>query len=251
MNKFFVALGFLVVLFLSSCARYDRLLYMNTPEIKTQNPLYTDYKLKPQDALYVRIISADQQINSLFRSVSEDRTGVANEASLYLTSYIVDNDSSIILPVVGRLFAAGLSVAEFEKKLQKSIDEVVIETHVSVRLVNYRVTILGEVGRPGVIQIYQPNATIFDALAKAGDISNSGNRNEITVLRVENDVTNKYTIDMGDIEALKSPVYHIYPNDVIYVKPLKYKTARENIPLFTLMLSTITTFLLIVNFFGK
>jgi polysaccharide export outer membrane protein len=248
MNRFFLVFIVVILCLVTSCARYEKLLYLNTSVDKAQSALYTDYELKPQDALYIRIVSADLQINSLFRAVGEERTSVASEASLYLTSYIIDNDSTISLPVVGKMLAAGMSVSEFEKKLQKTIDEIVIETHVSVRLINYRVTVIGEIGRPGVYQIYQPNATIFDALAKAGDISNSGNRNEISVLRIEKDVTINYKINLGNIDALKSPVYYIYPNDVIYVKPLKYKTARENIPIFTLILSTVTTFLLIMTF---
>ncbi len=224
---------------------------MSTSEIKIENPLYTDYTLKPQDVLYIRIVSSDPQINVLFKSVSEERTGIASEASLYLNSYIIDNDSTITLPVIGKLPTAGYSVMAFERMLQKAIDDVVIETHVSVRLVNFRVTIVGEVGRPGVYQVYQPNATIFDVLAKAGDITNSGNRNEVTVLRVENQTTVNYKVDLGKIDALASPVYYIYPNDIIYIKPLKYKTVRENIPLYTLMLSTITTFLLVLSFVGK
>ena len=237
---------FLIVF--TGCVKYDHLLYLKTDVVQKENIIYSDYILSPSDALFVRIVSNDAQINSLFQTISEDRLINANEVSLYLTSYLISADSTITLPVVGTIKAAGMTLVNFERHLQKMIDENVIETNVSVRLVNYKVTVLGGVSRPGVYPIYQPNATIFDVLAKAGDVENSGNRNEITVLRTIKNVTTKYKIDLGNIESMASPVYYLYPNDVVYVKPLKSQSMRDNIPIYSLMLSTITTFLLVLSF---
>ena len=238
----------LTIIFFAGCVKYDNLLYLKTNVNQKENLLYKDYILAPHDALFIRILSNDVQINALFQTQSEDRLANANEVSLYLTSYLISSDSTVTLPVVGTIKAAGKTVCDFEKYLQQIINENVIETTVSVRLVNYKVTVLGGVARPGVFPIYQPNATIFDVLAKAGDIENNGNRNEITVLRTLNNVTTNYKINLGDIAALSSPVYYIYPNDVIYVKPLKYQAVRDNIPLYSLLLSTITTFILVLSF---
>jgi|BioPla2DNA2_1021312.scaffolds.fasta_scaffold00067_11 polysaccharide export outer membrane protein len=249
-KSYLLSLMFLAIMVMS-CARHDKLLYLNTEDFNVSNPLYTEYVLKPNDALYIRIVSADERVNNLFKPVAEDRIYNVSESNLYLFSYLISNDSMIALPIIGKINAAGLTVIDFESKLQEAVNEVVNEAFVTVRLVNYNVTVIGEVARPGTIPIYQPNSTIFDVLAKAGDILNSGNRNEISVLREEDNVLTKYKIDLGSIDAIKSPVYYSYPNDVIIVKPLKYKTIRENIPLYSLLLSTITTFLLVLNVINK
>jgi len=237
----------LLATIITSCARYDKLIYLNTEDFAVSNPLYTEYILKPNDALYVKIVSSDERVNSLFKHVGEDRTSYLTENNLYFLSYLIGNDSMVALPILGKINAAGLTVIDFESKLQQAVNEIVNEAFVTVRLINYKITVMGEVARPGTIPVYQPNSTIFDVLAKAGDILNSGNRNEISVLREENNVLTKYKIDLGSIDALKSPAYYSYPNDVIIVKPLRYKTIRENIPLYSLLLSTITTFLLVLN----
>lgn len=241
----------LALITITSCTRYKKLIYIDNPDFTVSNSLYNDYKLKCGDALYIRILSSDDRINALYRPVGEGIGVSLNENSLYIASYVISSDSSITLPVVGRIKAADYTVTEFETMLQKEVNQTVNEAYVSVKLVNYKVTLLGEVLRPGIYQVYQPNTTIFDIIAKAGDIPSSGNRNDIIVIREHNNKITKYKIDLGSVEALKSPVYHLYPNDVVIVKPLKYKVLREDVPIFSLLLSAITTFILVLRVVQK
>jgi len=241
----------LLAIIITSCAQYKKLIYLKEEDFAVNNPLYTEYILKPNDALHVKIVSYDERVNDLFKPVVGSIMYGMSESNLYLLSYIIGNDSMVAIPIIGKINAAGLTVIDFESKLQQAVNEMANEAFVTVRLVNYKVTVLGEVAKPGTIHVYQPNSTIFDILAKAGDIPNNGNRNDVSVIREENNILTKYKIDLGSIDAFKSPAYYSYPNDVIIVKPLRYKTIRENIPIYSLLLTTITTFLLILNLIKK
>lgn len=246
MNK--KILLYILVLFLASgCLQHKDLLILNVDSFSVQSPVYNEYKLRPQDLLYIRVMSSDKTIQSIFEPISEDRVYTMNDKNLYLTGYTINNDSTIVVPLLGKFKAAGLTLNQLQSVIQKKIDEMVIDTYATVKLANYKVTVLGEVDRPGVIFMSQTNPTIFDALAMVGDISKTGNRKKITVLREVNNSLEKYQVDLSDISVLNSQAYFVYPNDVIYVKPLRTRIVFDNIPIYSIFLSTITTFLLIYN----
>ena len=256
LNKYFTKKRFLsIILFsllLSSCSKYNEMIYFKnegvTPEIK----LPADYVLRPADILYIRITSSDNNVNNLILpNVREERITASGDASLYINSIIISNDSTVIVPIVGKIKAAGYSLIQFEQELQKAIDELVIETSVYVRLLSFRITVLGEVARPGVITIYQPNATVLDAIARSGDLTLNAKRTEISVIRNTQGIMQQYEMNLSDINIVNSPGFYIYPDDVIYVKPKRSKAFRENLTIYSFMLSTITTFILILNFIAK
>lgn len=237
------------IMLLSSCSQYDELVYFkNKEEVPEIKPL-EDYVLRPTDILYIRMVSSDNHVNSLIvPGLREDRATIAPDASMYINSFIISNDSTIKVPVIGTIKAAGYTLTQFEQQLQKTINEFVIETNVYVRLLNFRITVLGEVYRPGVVNIYQAKATVLDAIALSGDLSINANRSNVVVLRNISGYMQQYTLDLADINIVRSPGYYVYPEDVIYVTPKRAKAFRENLSIYSLMLSTITTFILILNY---
>jgi len=225
------------------------MLYFKESTIKHELIAPVSYILKPDDILYIKLFSSNDQVTKLIGN--HEFGGTYSEISLYVNSVIIASDSTVNVPLTGIIKAAGYTLNEFEQKLQKAINELVIETNVYVRLLSYRVAVFGEVLRPGTLLFYQPNATILDVIARAGDLTPNAKRSEVTIIRKTENQLQQYTLDLSDINILNSPGFYIYPDDVVYVKPKWAKVFRENLSVYAFMLSTITTFVLFFNFIDK
>ena len=212
-----------------------------------------DYKIKPGDYLYIRILTLDQKSNEIFADV----TGTANQVgyvntsdqSLYLSSFLVNDSGFIVYPLLGNIKAKGLTVAEIEANLNKSASEIIKESSVVVKLVLFNISILGEVKNPGKYSIFNNHINLFEALAMANDLTSFANRNAVKIIRVEGNKNTIVSVDLTSKDILSSPYYYLQPNDIIYIEPLKNKTyVFEAFP-YALILSTITTALVIAQFF--
>jgi protein involved in polysaccharide export with SLBB domain len=116
-------------------------------------------------------------------SVSIQDRYIANEASLYLTGYTVNDEGYVTLPALSRVHVKGLTIEEAERSVQEKVDELFKDASAVVKLANYKISVVGEVARPGVYLNYQNQVTIFDALARAGNITDFGNRENVLVMR--------------------------------------------------------------------
>lgn len=140
-------------------------------------------------------------------------------------------------------------MAEVKDKLQLTLNEYLKESVVIVKMVNFYVTMLGEVRRPGEYKIYQDELNIFEAISLAGDLTDFANRNEVKLIRQTKDGSKVIGIDMTDADILASDYYYMMPNDIIYVEPLKGKQFTfANFP-YGIIFSAISTTLLLINYF--
>jgi polysaccharide export outer membrane protein len=185
----------------------------------------------------------------MFNFDSDQARSNYNDVSIYLSGFQLDDDNNIELPVIGKISLADKTMAEAREIISDSVDSYINNATVNTKLLSYRTTVLGEVARTGVINVYRHHSTIFDVLSSAGDINSLGDRRRVEVLRQIGPIKKKIIIDLTRFEALNNPAYHVYPGDIVYVKPLRAKIFRENIPIITLSLTTLTTFLLILNYF--
>jgi polysaccharide export outer membrane protein len=136
-----------------------------------------------------------------------------------------------------------------EESLNKAASEIIKESSVVVKLVLYNISVLGEVQAPGKYTIYNNRINIFEALALARDLTSFANRSKVQIIRTEGNKNSIVTLDLLSKDILSSKYYYLQPNDIIYVEPLKNKTyAFESFP-YALIFSTITTALLIAQFF--
>jgi len=212
-----------------------------------------DYKVRPGDYLYIRILTLDPQSNEIFANItgSGGSSGYMNYAdqSLYLTSYMVNDSGYIKFPLLGDIYVNGHTVPEIEQSLNKAASEILKESSVVVKLVLFNISVLGEVKNPGKYAIYNNRVNIFEALAMANDLNSFANRSKVQVIRSEGNKNTIVSLDLLNKDILASPYYYLQPNDIIYVEPLKNKTyAFEAFP-YALIFSTITTALLIAQFF--
>lgn len=204
-----------------------------------------EIKVEPEDKLSIVVSTQDPALSSLFNLVTtQNRIGsmsgvstIGNSASSggsgNVAYYTVDKEGYIDFPVLGKLEIAGMTrfqIAEYIKeKLQKA--DLVKDPIVTVEFVNTGISIIGEVGSPGRKEFNRDQLTIIDAIAMAGDLKLNGDRENILVLRSdENGKQTAYRVNLLDLNTLaQSPVYYIQQDDVIYVQP-NDKTKRDTTP---------------------
>ena len=145
------------------------------------------------------------------------------ETNVYTTqqlqTYLVDKEGKINYPVLGRVQAAGLSKQVFSENLQNAIRKYAKDAMVNVQIVNYKVSVLGDVARPGSINVRNDRISILDAIAQCGDLTINGDRKNILVVRDNNGTKEYGRIDLTDPALFASPYYYLQQNDVVYVEP--------------------------------
>ena len=245
-----------LLLGLTSCVKYRSLVYLQTDtgiqnrsNISNARALKA-YIIQPRDVLSVRFTSPGMTNEDAmtFNAGALGQGGQVNPAMLYVNGYSVNDSGTITLPIVGQITVAGRSVAQAQEEIQRRAAPFFKETTTTVRLVSFRVSVLGEVNRPGLFHIYNDQITLFQALALAGDLSVYGSRNKVRILRESPQSTEVMIADLNDPQIITRPYYFLQPNDVIYVEPARSRPARDNVPIISLVLSGVTATVLTLNF---
>jgi polysaccharide export outer membrane protein len=218
------------------------------------------YRVQVNDILDIQIKSSDEKLVALFSSTpaSNNATGANafSEENLYFRGYSVDKHGNIRLPYLGELNVLGYTTNEILEKLQKEFETYFKnpeDVFITVRLAGIRVTLIGEVEKTGTHILYLNQVSVVQALAAAGDIKITGNRENVKVYRKNIDGTKEYNIDMLDVNTFDSNNFFVESNDIIYVPPLKQKSwgtgtsGMQTISSLIAVLSLITTTILLVN----
>lgn len=234
----------LCLLVLTSCVPNKKLIYLqgepiNDKEIRRMNN--TPYKLQVGDIISVNIKSINTELVKLFNEGSNIGGNTQQTATAaFFSGYSVDRHGNIRLPYMGEVNVLGYTTVEVREKVEKELWKLFKnknDVFVTVRLSGIRYTIIGEVTNPGTKVIYQNQASIIDAIADAGDITLVGDRTKVEVIRYSNLQKKKYVVDLTKIDAFKSEVFYIKPNDIINVRALKQKSLGTG----TTGLQTLTT----------
>ncbi|MTI31903.1 polysaccharide export protein [Cytophagales bacterium RKSG123] len=214
--------------------------------IEHQKPIY---KVQANDVLSIKVHSLDPGSSSFFYNETTNFFGTPqdNQAQLYLNGYSVNTEGNIHLPTIGEIKVINHTVSEVEKKIQESINEYLNNATVSVKLVSFKISILGEVNNPGHIYVYNGQANLFEGLSMAGDLSQEGNRRNVKLIRQKAKGSEIILLDLTDPNLIESPYFHLMPNDILYIEPQKASTKRGNLDLLDILFGGITTFVLIFN----
>ena len=206
-----------------------------------------EYKIMPNDYLFIRVITPDPQWSALF-NMQTGEAGITQESAA-LSSYPVGSDGNIEIPYVGKVLVAGKNLSEIKNDLETVFKNYVSDAAITVRLVDNNVSIIGEVNVPGRYPISKDRMTIFEALAMAGDISTYSDRQRIQLIRPSphGPVVNEFSL--ADRSILHSEYYYVMPNDVIYALPMRGRTFHLNTAVYTIFLTTISTALVIISYF--
>lgn len=244
----------LALVFLGSCVSLKKVKYIqetaheqmsDTLIYRNQAP---DYKVQQGDHLYIDVKNIDPKNMNPFQQNASGATQTQSEVGVYLSSYLVNEAGSIDFPLVGKVPVEGKTIFDIQNELQEIVSGFFQLTTVSVKLINFRVSMLGEVARPGTFLVYQDNLNVFQAISLSGDLTKMANRKEIKVIRKTVEGTKVHKINLLSTEILDSPAYYLQPGDIVYVEPLKGRNfAFTEFP-YAILFSTISTTLLILNF---
>jgi polysaccharide export outer membrane protein len=168
--------------------------------------------------------------------------------SQYLNGYMVDSGGFVELPILGKIHIDGLTIPEAEEKIRIRAIEFLKEPAVKVKLLSFKVTVLGEVKIPGIYYNYNVSFTLLDAISMANGNTDFSNIEKVRVLRQTQAGLVAHRIDLQNYEFLSSEAFYMQPDDVIYVEPAKYKNVALKQPVVSLILTTLSTLILVATF---
>jgi polysaccharide biosynthesis/export protein len=262
MNKNILFILGCIGLIFTSCVPLKSLIYLqkkdNSEASTTINPVNAKpYRLQINDVISISIKANDPKLVQIFSSSNQQNEIGKSDASLYFDGFTVNDHGNIRMPVLEELNVVGFTLDEvrllIEKRLLEDYFNKEASIFVTVKLAGLRYTVNGEIGSPGTKTLYQEKLTILEAIANSGDITITGDRKNVTVLRQTPSGTEMHSIDLTDIEAMQSPYYYIQSNDYIYIKPLKQKTwgtgktGIESLTTIITLLTLVTTTILILR----
>ena len=227
-------LAALVLTVVCSCKIQNDLTYMADLSGTLVGQLATarnDITIEPEDELMITVTAEIPAVVARYnRPAISSQSGVKTEVASGQTmqTYIVDRSGDIDFPVLGKIHVAGLTTSRLRDYLLKQIEKDVKAPVVSVRLVNFKVNVLGEVDEPKVVESKRERLTLFDALAACGDLTEYGRRDAVAVIRENPDGTSTYaTLNLADSKITSSPYFVLKQNDVVYVAPNDIKQSNS------------------------
>jgi len=218
-----------VCVFLGSCGSPKKIVYLqnaDTTDYEASKGLF-DAKIMPKDLLTITISTTDPRAAAPFNLSNESSSSTADGAS-----YLVDNDGTISFPVVGRIQVGGMTKRQCEDYISEKIAPYMSVNEkpvVMVRMSGFKITVAGEVNSPGVQSVTQEKISVLEALAKAGDMTMYGKRDNVLLIR--EDATGEksvHRLNIKDANLINSPYYYLQQNDYLYVEPNKTKISNSS-----------------------
>lgn len=224
----------LVIMALASCQSSKHITYLqDVPEHYSEkiNDSY-ESKIKNDDLIAIMVNSRDIELAQMFNlPMVSYQTGTKISGQNMVLGYLVDRQGNIDFPLLGSIHVAGMTRNELTSYIKSQLIEkgLVNDPIVTVQYLNYQVSVIGEVTRPGSFEVSSDRITIFDALSQAGDLTIYGLRDKVKVIREENGRRTVATVNLLTDEILTSPYYYLQQNDVVYVEPNKAKAGQREI----------------------
>lgn len=226
------------IMMLTSCASTKNVPYFqNSDSINYDKSRYLyDARIMPKDLLTITVSTTNPDAAVPFNLTVPTPYSQENRSTYsyaQLQAYLVDNDGCIDFPVVGSLKVGGLTKSDCEKLVHDKIVPYMNKNEnpiVTVRMINYKISVLGEVKNPGMFTVSNEKINILEALAQAGDLTIHGVRERVKLIR--EDATGKkeiHTLNLNDANIVSSPYYYLQQNDIVYVEPNKVAARNSGI----------------------
>ena len=212
---------FLLIITLSSCSTKKNILYIqNANSISEINFKYFDYRLKIDDILRIKISSNNPESLVTYNSINVSKS-FNNREMMMFEGYKVNSNGKIEIESIGSFDVVGLTINDVKSKIENRIIKTgfLTDSNVDVKLLNAQFTIIGEVNSPGRYFFDQNNLNILEAIGMAGDLTINGERSDIKVVRETNKKHTVFSIDITNIDFLKSDKYQIVSGDIIIINP--------------------------------
>lgn len=244
--KFYSAI--VVVLFiLTSCASRQRIQYFNnfnelapTDSISYLSP----FRVQTGDILQVTISTSNKEITAIYNPTANFLN--ANPGA---QGYLVDHEGQIELPQIGKIYVRGKTIDEINSAIKAELDKSIKNGFVATRILNFKVSVLGDVARPGSFPVSNERISILEALSLAGDANISAKRDEVLLIREREGKKSYVKINLNDSKILASPYYYLNNNDVVYVRPgvNKVISSSATVQLLPLIATGLTLILVLYN----
>lgn len=252
----------LLVVSLLSCRSSKELIYLNdvaaNDTIKGLPTQVTEHILQTGDILYVSIKSMNPEVNLLYNPesnmegntlTSQSYMKYTSPSGAYLYGYEVGDDGCVKLPMLGKIKVAGISQSDVEAVIQKKADEYLKDAIVKVKLLNFKISVIGEVARPGDYYSYNNSLNVIQAIAMANGNTNYASINNVMVVRPLAKGNKTYSLDLSSKNVYLSEGFYLHPNDYIIVQPDKFKNFQLNAQGYALLISSLTLLVTVMNLF--
>lgn len=254
-----ILLSTLLVLAISSCVPNRKYVFLQKNDIKAKSvPIDTvvrtyavdtfQYRIQPNDIVSIRFESLTQKDFDFLNASQAGQTNagaVSIQNNALLIGELVDEDGYIFYPVVGKIKVAGFSVFELQEKLLAIADQYLESPVVKVRLLNYRITVLGEVNKEGTIFLTNNRVTMLEAVGLSGGFTDLAKRSQVKLVRQKDNKVEIVYLNLLDENFIQSPYYYVHQNDMIIVPPLNQRPYRKYFGQnFSLVVSTLSLLVL-------
>ena len=200
-----------------------------------------EYRLQPNDIISIKVASSTPSEFNFLSYQNEQQMGDARYSDPLLSGFTIEVDSTISLPVIGKVAIAGLTLDETRNKIRGIVTEYLESPTVDVKLLSFQVTVLGEVEKEGTFVVYNPKLSLLDALGRAGGLTDFADPEKIKIVRNHNDLLEVVYVNVLEEDILASPYYYLRPNDVVSVAGVPGKNLQAyNLTYLQIILSGLT-----------
>jgi polysaccharide export outer membrane protein len=237
-SRYSLSYWLLLLVFLTSCSSIKNIKYFSdvadtVKKVQLNELPFIDPKIQTDDILYISIQTADPSSTQALSMGNLQSSAVGNTttggSSGQISGLLVDNKGYIEYPVIGKIHVAGLTTEEARELIRTNALDYYKKPSVNVRFANFKITILGEVAKPGTYVLANEKVNILDALGQAGDLTIYGKRtNVVLIRRYDTGKRELVHLDLTDSKVLNSPYYYLRQNDYIYIESSKSKIAASD-----------------------
>lgn len=253
MNKMnaFKFLLFLLPVFFFSCASREKIAYYQNIEqvLSSDANASFDTKLQPDDLLMIVVMAENAEAAAPFNlpSLITQSTTEFDNQQMRINSYLIDSKGDIQFPIIGSLKLGGLTRSEAISKMETALTKYIKDPKINLRILNFKITVTGEVKQPGLRTINSERITLVEALAMSGDLTEYGRRDNVMVIREKDGKKEIGRVDLTKADFISSPYYYLSQNDHVYVEPNKTKVNASSVgPNTGIIISAISLLLTVV-----
>ena len=213
-----------IIISLTSCASKKKIAYFQDVKEDLRMMNYEPI-LQTDDVLMIVISSVNPEVAAPYnlKTVILQSNSEISLAQERLQSYLIDQEGNIEFPVIGKVHLAGLTRTQGVELIKEKLNSHIKDPVVNLRILNYKISVLGEVNKPGVYPLQSERITLLEAISLAGDLSIYGKRTDVLVIREDEGVKTINKIDLTNSDFINSDFYYLNQNDVVYVEPTKTK----------------------------
>ena len=223
-----------MVVLLAACSAPKEVLYLQDISLIKEEAIDKSYEviIHKDDLLAIIVNSKDHELALPFNMpLVSYQIGGQNVSQQRLVGYLVNQDGNIDFPILGEIHVEGLTRMQVTELIKKRLieEELIKDPIVTVQFLNFKVSVIGEVGRPGTFDISGDRITLLEALSMAGDLTIYGRRDRVAVIREKDGKRSILYHDLRSSDIFQSPCYYLQQNDIVYVEPNNAKTGQSRI----------------------